>query len=368
MYARYARSWGMRITLSPRLLRLVLSVLALLTVVGSALLSGAELPGAGNAPIGASALSHKATPTPACRPSGPLPAALAGCRNWIAFSPPRPFDPRHTVYPSVPQLRRWIAQLIDEGWRGLVTYSLDGTLAEIPKLAHEAGFSEVVAGLFWYDDEQLRRERVAAVRERRDIDAYVVGNEGLIGGRYTLAELHREIARLRVQTGKPVTTTEPAEMYRKVPALARSIGDWAFPIIHPWWAAQRRPVAAARWVNREYCSLRALARGRMWVVKEAWWPSAGADPAATAANQWRFLDAFMQTAVPAIQGEAYDQSWRAAPGGVGRFWGWHRADASPRPVVARLRRLRGPTATVTDPQRACRRRHAAGRIRARGPA
>src|SRR3954452_8857125 len=84
---------------------------------------------------------------------------LVARRDWITFSPPRPFDPTHAVDPTVAQLRASLQQLHDEGWRGLVTYSLDGTLRAVPQLAKEVGFTRVVAGLFWFDDAQLAREK-----------------------------------------------------------------------------------------------------------------------------------------------------------------------------------------------------------------
>ncbi len=120
-----------------------------------------------------------------CVPRQPVPAALLECRSWIAFAPPRPFNPVSGVPASELLLRESLQQLVREGWRGLVTYSLDSLqgLEKIPRIAKEVGFTSVVCGLFWYDTVQLRREWAAALRETTHIDGYVLGNEARAPGR-----------------------------------------------------------------------------------------------------------------------------------------------------------------------------------------
>ena len=252
--------------------------------------------------------------TPACAPTGGLPEALTTCRNWITFAPPRPFDPTRSVYPNESQLRDALTRLYREGWRGLVTYSLDGTLSTIPRIAKETGFTQVVAGLFWFDEAQRGRERAAALQQLAFIDGFVLGNEGLQEGRYTRARLETEITALRADTNRPVTTTEPLNQYVADPALLL-VGDWAFPNIQPWGqtGAEIKSVPdAARFVQDQYRALQAAAPGRTVVIKEAWWPAGGSDPAATEANQTAF---FQQLAaapdVKFVFGEAYDQFWKA---------------------------------------------------------
>src|SRR5712692_7187263 len=86
--------------------------------------------------------------TAQCRPDGDLPAALMSCRNWITFSPPRPFNPAQNTFPTEVELNNALTKLFQEGWRGLVTYSLDGPLAQVPRIAKEVGFTKVIAGIF----------------------------------------------------------------------------------------------------------------------------------------------------------------------------------------------------------------------------
>jgi hypothetical protein len=55
-----------------------------------------------------------------------------------------------------------LQRLFNEGWRGLVTYSMDGTLREVPRIAKEVGFTKVIAGLFWFNNAQLAPARLRA--------------------------------------------------------------------------------------------------------------------------------------------------------------------------------------------------------------
>jgi hypothetical protein len=63
--------------------------------------------------------------------------ALKTYRYWIIFSPPRPFNPNTSTYPTPQQIQIALQQLYNEGWRGLVTYSLDGTLEDVPRIAKQ---------------------------------------------------------------------------------------------------------------------------------------------------------------------------------------------------------------------------------------
>lgn len=261
---------------------------------------------------------------------------LRHSRSWISFSPPRPFDPTTGRFPADDDLRRWLAQLAGEGWRGLVTYSTAGALSAVPRLARECGFERVVAGIAWADAAQLARERAGALAALRWIDGLVVGNEGLRDGCYGRGELLDEMAGLRAATGLPVTTSETLDVYLADPEPS-ALGDWLFPNLHTWFdPALREPAIAAATVERQYRALQARAPGRLVVVKESWWPTAG-DPAATEAGQVAFFAALAASAVPFVFGEAYDMHWKREPLGQGPHWGLHDADGVPKLAIPALR-------------------------------
>ena len=273
-----------------------------------------------------------------CTPSGVLPDALLACRNWIAFAPPRPFNPNANIYPSEPQLRTALTQLHGEGWRGLVTYSLDGTLQHVPRIAKEVGFTSVIAGLFWFDDAQLARERTAALAQLAFIDAYVLGNEGVQNARYTSQRLATEVHQLKTDTRRPVATTETVLQYQNDPTLA-SLGDWIFPNVQFWFdASVRTPALAVDSVRAQLGLIQALAPGRTLVAKEAWWPTAG-EAAATQANQTEFFRQLSATDTKFVYGEAFDQFWKSEALGQGPNWGLHTDTATPKQAIEALRGL-----------------------------
>lgn len=270
-----------------------------------------------------------------CRLKGHVPDALLRCRNWITFAPPRPFNPNRGTFPTERQLRTVLRQLVRQGWRGLVTYSFDGSLSEVPRIAREVGFRRVIAGLFWFDRAQLARERRAAVRERAYVDGFVLGNEGLDQGRYSRRALGREMRSLRAATDRPVTTTEPAAEYDRDPSLLE-LGDWVFPTIHPWFASIRSPEAGVDFVAAEYERLATAAPGRVIVIKEAWWPTCGGSGAG-AGNQVLFFRELAGEPVRFVWGEAYDQYWKRVEGPQGPCWGLHTSRRREKPIIEELR-------------------------------
>lgn len=262
--------------------------------------------------------------------------SLCACRNWITFAPPRPFNPDHNTFPSEAQLRASLAQLRNEGWQGVVTYSLDGALAWVPRLAKEVGFTSVIAGLFWYDNAQLLRERKAAVEQLAWIDAFALGNEGIQFGRYTRSELASEIAHLKSETDRPVATTETMNSYRSDRSLLE-IGDWIFPNIHPWFANIRTVSEAAKFVQDEYRWIQTQAPARFVSVKEAWWPTRG-EATATEANQVEFFRLLSAMPVKFVWGEAYDQYWKSE-GAQGPNWGLHTDQGIAKQVISVLHEI-----------------------------
>lgn len=270
-----------------------------------------------------------------CTPCGSLPAALLACRNWITFAPPRPFNPDLGAFPTEAELRASLAPLYAEGWRGLVTFSLDGSLSQVPRIAKEVGFTMVIAGLFWFDDAQLARERTAALEQLSWIDGFVLGNEGLQFRRYTRASLQAQMAGLRAATGLAVTTCETLSQYLLDPSLL-TLGDWVCLNTHPWLANIRTIPEAVEYVQRWYRAFQTAAPGRAVVVNETWWPTGGGDFTASEASQVEFFRRLAGTEVRFVWGEAFDQYWKMAEGPQGPFWGYHTDNAIPKRIIRDL--------------------------------
>ena len=79
----------------------------------------------------------------------PVLTALTTFHYWVDYAPSYnssadPYNPN----PTDTQIRSDLTNLYDEGFRGLVTYTLQGTYADIPKIAKSVGFDWVIAGIY----------------------------------------------------------------------------------------------------------------------------------------------------------------------------------------------------------------------------
>ena len=270
--------------------------------------------------------------------------ALATERHWMGYTP-RNFNPNIGQEPSEAQMRADLQQLYDDGWRKLYNYTLDGNLQHIPRIAKEVGFDTVLAGIFYFDDAQLQREKDNAVVQDQYIDGYIVGNEGLFFGRYNGNQL-LDAVNFFEGFGKPITTTEVGGAYLQVPSLI-DVGDFAYVNIQPWFNGSLNPAdpaSLAQAVRNEYVAIKALRPDRLVVIKEAWWPTGG-NPSATEANQTAFYQALAnQTDAngdPLLfsWGESYDQLWKSEQspfGTLGPDWGLYEENGAEKEIVQDL--------------------------------
>lgn len=271
--------------------------------------------------------------------------SLATERDWIGYSP-RNYNPNGGQFPSEASMRADLEQLYNAGWRQLYTYTLDNTLRHAPRIAKEVGFETVLAGVFYFDQAQLDREKTAALAEDQHIDGYIVGNEGIAFGRHSRQDLDAAVSFFE-GFGKPITTTEVGGLYFGDPTLI-DVGDFAFVNIQPWFNGSLNPfdpVGMAQAVRNELVAIQQLRPDRMVVIKEAWWPSAG-HPAATPSNQTAFYQALANLTdlrgdpILFAWGESYDQNWKNEPGpfssAIGPHWGLYEENGAPKQIVAGL--------------------------------
>lgn len=271
-------------------------------------------------------------------PAGVLSHLRTG-RNAIAYAP-RHYNPNLGLFPTEDQIRADLRQLYREGWRVLFCYTLDGTLAAVPRIAKEIGFAYVIASIYWYDDAQLGREYPAAVAAKGSVDLFVVGGEGLQFGRYTLSALQNVMGNLRTDTGKPVTTYETGGYFLNNPSLL-GLGDGVIlTTIHPWYSDPpiRDVPTGVTHTADEYHALQAAApAGTLVYIIESWWPAATKDPTrpiagASPANQLEYYRMLSGTDLRFAWGEYVDEPWK----NEAVQWGLHTADGTPRAVINRL--------------------------------
>lgn len=249
--------------------------------------------------------------------------------KWIAYAPTN-FDPTVNRYPSEESLKQDLTLLYNYGFRGVVTYGAQSTLADIPRIAKDVGFEGVIMGI-WDIDSQEEIANASLVVEY--VDGYCVGNEGL-NARYSLEDLNQVIASLKGSTGKPVTTTEQIFDYYNDKVL--NIGDWIFPNIHPFLSEVKEPKKAVQWIGKHYNLLRKHSGpDRIILFKEVGWPTSG-EPQATESNQKRFFLNIQKTDIPFVYFEAFDQRWKNDLS-VEPHWGLFNSRRSPKRFISSIK-------------------------------
>jgi exo-beta-1,3-glucanase (GH17 family) len=153
-------------------------------------------------------------------------APLINRTRWIAYEP-QYFSPYSTRQPTLNSIDQELGWIRDAGYEGIITFSSNGILSRIPKSAKSKGLS-VIMGVWSPTD---RVEIRTALSQRKYVDAYAVGHNGLHDGRYSYHELIRTIEYMRFHAQRPISTTEPITTYFTNSRL-RTVGDWLFPDAH----------------------------------------------------------------------------------------------------------------------------------------
>jgi exo-beta-1,3-glucanase (GH17 family)/cellulose synthase/poly-beta-1,6-N-acetylglucosamine synthase-like glycosyltransferase len=250
--------------------------------------------------------------------------------DGFAYSPMRPGQtPERREFPSEAEIEADIA-IIAAHARSLRTYSLDGTLARIPETAARHGL-DVTAGVWLDADHDANRARLARLEQlvasHSNIERVIVGNETLLEGVLTPAELAGYLDTMRESLGVPVGTAEPWHVWLANPALAEHVEFIAVHLLPYWEGIPARDAISV--VEARMSELESTFPGLPVVIGEAGWPSNGRSRGAAAASRAqaetflrRFLAAAERRGYEYFVMEAFDQPWkRADEGEVGAYWG-----------------------------------------------
>ena len=164
----------------------------------------------------------------------------------------------------------------------------------------------------------------------------VIGNEVILRDDLSVAELSRQLDRVRDAVEQPVSTAEPWHVWITHPELVEHV-DYIAVHLLPYW--EGIPVEQAV----DYLAMRVAQLERAYptkqvVIAEVGWPSDGRTRAAAVAstsNEAMFLRRFLQRAreegyIYYIM-EAFDQPWKARyEGAVGAYWGVYDVDREPK--------------------------------------
>lgn len=245
--------------------------------------------------------------------------------SWVAYTPPTS-NPDKGIEASRESIIGDLIVLKQAGFTGLVTYAASGILGtKVPAIADSIGFKGLIMGIW---DPFNKEELSNAINSARlsIILGYCIGNEGL-GKRYQLQDLTTAIADLKIQTNKPVTSTEELEDYFDADLL--KLGDWIFPNVHPYFHNQLDPVLAVKWTREAFEDLQRHSK-RFVMLKEVGLPTTG-DPQGilSESTQEQYFLELLKTKVNFVYFEGFDQPWKThLP--IEPHWGIFRCDRSPK--------------------------------------
>src|SRR5215216_4723138 len=213
------------------------------------------------------------------------------------------------------------------------TYSIENGLDQVPELAAKVGL-KVIQGI-WLGSNRLKNLAqistvVRLVKEYPGvITAVVVGNEVLLRGEMTTADLAATIRSVKSQVAVPVTYADVWEYWLRNRDVYEAVDFVTIHILPYWEDFPIRAKHSAAHVDAIRRRMAVAFPGKEILIGETGWPSQGrmrdaALPSRT--NQARVVSEILDLAkrenfrVNLI--EAYDQPWkRQLEGTVGGYWG-----------------------------------------------
>jgi exo-beta-1,3-glucanase (GH17 family) len=213
------------------------------------------------------------------------------------------------------------------------TYSVENGLDQVPALAAKAGL-KVIQGI-WLGSNRLKNQAqistvVGLAKEYPGvITSVVVGNEVLLRGEMTTADLAATIRSVKAQVVVPVTYADVWEYWLRNREIYDAVDFVTIHILPYWEDFPIRAKHAAAHVDAIRKRMAVAFPGKEILIGETGWPSTGrmrdaALPSRT--NQARVVSEILLMAkqenfrVNLI--EAYDQPWkRELEGTVGGYWG-----------------------------------------------
>jgi exo-beta-1,3-glucanase (GH17 family)/cellulose synthase/poly-beta-1,6-N-acetylglucosamine synthase-like glycosyltransferase len=262
----------------------------------------------------------------------PWPTRIQG----FSFAPMRADDdPSMKKFPSLEDIDADLA-LLEGNAYAVRTYTVEDTLAEIPRLAAKHDLNVTLGGWIGRDPATNQREieRLEEVLNEghRNIVRVIVGNESLLRADLPLSDLIGYLDRVRKLTWLPVSTAEPWHVWLKYPKLVEHV-DFITVHLLPYWEGLPIDQAVDYAVNR-YNELKAAYPNKPIIIGEVGWPSNGRrnrGAEASLTNQTRFLRRFLARAEAEnyiyYVMEAFDQPWKArTEGATGNYWGVYNAN------------------------------------------
>ena len=262
-----------------------------------------------------------------------LPSVVGGKLAGMAYAPfRRDQSPMTGQFPSLSEIREDLA-LLAPLTHAIRTYS-STEIPEVPALAAEFGLT-VNAGA-WIDNrsDNNRRELealITAASKQSNITHAMVGNEAILRGDLSMAELAVYLNEARARLDIPVSTAENWDFWIAHPEYGAHV-DYIAVHLLPYWEGVNHEFALQRALDR-LTAVRAAFPKHEIVVGEVGWPSAGErfqDALPSLETQARFVREFANVAnalgIEFYLMEAIDQPWKMREGRVGAYWGMFDSD------------------------------------------
>ncbi|MCP4417697.1 MAG: hypothetical protein GY805_13825, partial [Chloroflexi bacterium] len=254
----------------------------------------------------------------------PVPNLLRG----VAFSPFRDCqNPHWGPFPSSDQVLEDLL-LVRHMGNAVRTYSSVGVQGQIPAMAQELGL-QITAGAWLGPDIEKNEEEIEAlinlVQQDVGIESVIVGNEVLLRGDLTEAELIEYIERVKEAIDVPVTSAETIGHLMGHPELIDAL-DYVLVHIYAYWDKVAIEDASQHTLQM-YNLTQEIANGKTVVIGETGWPSNGptnGSAVPSIENEQRFWREFLtlvqQEEIELFFFAGFDELWKTE-GGVGPYWG-----------------------------------------------
>jgi exo-beta-1,3-glucanase (GH17 family) len=248
--------------------------------------------------------------------------------RWVAYGPPGAVPGQDSYQQKIETINQDLTVLKKAGFSGLVTYGSSGIMGrKFLSMAQALGYQGVIMGI-WNPSSPNELKNARNASSLPIVLGYSIGNEGLYGNheRYTIPELCAAMADLRLNTGKPVTTSEEIDDYSFHPELLFA-GDWLFPNAHPYWHSTKRPLDAVKWETTRYEDM-AENTGRFVLFKEVGLPTSGAG-GLSEANHDLYYRELAKTDVRFVYFEGFDRPSKDNSS-VEPYWGIFDVERIPK--------------------------------------
>jgi exo-beta-1,3-glucanase (GH17 family)/cellulose synthase/poly-beta-1,6-N-acetylglucosamine synthase-like glycosyltransferase len=257
----------------------------------------------------------------------------------LAFSPyHRGESPEANQIPTTDEIRSDLA-LAARTTSRIRTYTVEGAMAEMPRLAAEYPL-RVTLGSYLnpsvaHDDLEVSR-LIETANANPNVDRVLVGNEVLLREDLTTPQLINYIKQVKQGVHVPVSTAEPWHVWIKHPELAASV-DYITVHLLPYWEGVPAQGAVTEIMNRLDQVQRAYPNKHV-VIGEVGWPSNGVAIGAAHAsrvNQALVMRQFFEVAqkrhLDYFVMEAFDQPWKTSfEGRAAGYWGMFDLDRAPK--------------------------------------